>query len=907
MNARAGDWQRLRTLFDAICDLPEREQRARLDALCDDAALKREVLELLAAQTAAFGRALRPLGAAMAELAGTELEVGDRLGAWRLVERLASGGMGTVFVAERDDASYRRRVAIKLLKHRSSAHAERLAGERQILAELAHPNIARLYDGGTTPAGLPYLVMEFVDGVPLDRYCSERQPDLDARLTLFLSILRTVQAAHARLIVHCDLKPANVLVRDDGEPVLLDFGVARLVGAGGDGEILCTPAYASPEQLAGQSLGTASDIFSLGVLFIELLSAAPVPRRGAVLPAPSALADPRRCRWRARLRGDLDAIAAKAVAAEPDRRYASAEAFADDIERHRRRLPVRARAATPSYRLGRFARRNVRALAAAAVLAALLAGFVMRVVAERERARSAATRAEQVSAYLVSLFAAADPHANGGREPAVREVLDRGRERIEGRFAGEPALRGRLLETLGAVYAGLGQPRIATDLLERAAEDYAHPEVADVAAQLRARVAAVRQQVQAKQLDRADAASAAALMLARGHAEIAAAGRRDALGARMDALLALGRLDDADALRGELCSEMPEQDACAAAAAQLAYQRGRFDEAQARYRDLLERRRAALPPTHPDVLDAAAGYARSLRDVGRGAEAAEQFQALIARMGDVYGERSTALVDLASEYGSLLHDLGRYEEARASYERELALAQAVTGAESPDAAVALNNLAMLAQDQGDLERAVELTRRSLRIRQATQPERSASVARLHGNLGSLLDALGRHDEAERELRLSLATRQALFGENHFETVVAHTYLAQNLLDSGRIQAAQAEVDAIDASGFAAKRFDAMVVGRIKARIAARRGEHAAAVAGFRAVVALVERELGADHVETAKHRLMLAEALQQAGERAEAAALAARAAPVLRRTQVPASALLARLAQLESALASPRR
>lgn len=184
MNARAGDWRRLRELFDAVCDLPEGAQAARLDSLCDDPTLKREVLELLAAQTSTFGRALRPLGAAMADLAEAELRVGDRIGAWRLVERLASGGMGTVFVAERDDASYRRRVAIRLLKNRGRAHAERLAGERQILAEPAHPNIARLYDGGTTSAGLPYLVMEYVDGLPLDRYCRERTPDLDASLDL---------------------------------------------------------------------------------------------------------------------------------------------------------------------------------------------------------------------------------------------------------------------------------------------------------------------------------------------------------------------------------------------------------------------------------------------------------------------------------------------------------------------------------------------------------------------------------------------------------------------------------------------------------------------------------------------------------------------------------------------------
>src|SRR5690606_32629930 len=250
----------------------------------------------LAAQTASFNRALQPLGELMATLPAGELQAGDRLGAWQLVERLASGGMGTVFVAERVDQLFRQRVAIKLLRGNAgtAAAVQRLATERQILAELQHPNIARLYDGGTTPAGQPYLVMEYIEGLRLDAHCTQRALGLRERLQLFLRVCAAVQAAHLRLVVHCDLKPSNVLVRENGEPVLLDFGIARLldVGEGEDADGFCTPAYASPEQLRGARVGVSSDVFSLGVLLTELLAGTQGGRAGGgdAIPLPSVLA-----------------------------------------------------------------------------------------------------------------------------------------------------------------------------------------------------------------------------------------------------------------------------------------------------------------------------------------------------------------------------------------------------------------------------------------------------------------------------------------------------------------------------------------------------------------------------------------------------------------------------------------
>ena len=484
-------WQELRRLFDAVCDLPAERWREQLRALSDDDSLIEEVLQLLGAQTEAFGQVARPLGELLADSGGSELQAGDRLDAWRLVERLASGGMGTVFTAERVDGLFRQQVAIKLLRSNAvnqEEFAQRLAAERQLLAELQHPNIARLYDGGTTPTGQPYLVMEYVPGRALDEYCEWRAPDLRQRLHLFQRICGAVQSAHQRLIVHCDLKPGNVLVLDDGEPVLLDFGIAQVLDRQqGDGErnnTFCTPAYASPELLGGARVSVVSDVFALGVLLTELLACRTLARtladRDTPVPLPSALAQAD-CAWRSQLRGDLDAIAARACDLDPRKRYSSVEALSQDIGRHLDWRTVTARLPTWSYRSTRYLRRHWREAAATATVLLLAGGFVWRVTTERARAQREAAVAEQVSEFLVSAFDAADPSMRGARarqDVSARQVLDASAARIEHGLDETPAIRARLRAVLGRAYRNLGQPQRAEALLDRAAREFLDPAVA---------------------------------------------------------------------------------------------------------------------------------------------------------------------------------------------------------------------------------------------------------------------------------------------------------------------------------------------------------------------------------------------------------------------------------------------
>ena len=327
----------------------------------------------------------------------TELGEGERLGAWRLLRRLGSGGMGAVYLAERADGHFEQRAAIKLI--RGVPNADMLVHftrERQILATLQHPNIARLLDGGATPAGQPYLVMEYVEGEPIDAYCAAHALPLDARLRLFEEVCAAVQFAHQRLIVHCDLKPSNVLVRADGTPVLLDFGIAQALdrrrGPSSSEAGYFTPGYASPEQLRGDAVATATDVYSLGLILFELIAGRKarkdstdhtVTLLGDAAVRPSELATD--VPWRERLAGDLDAIVLRATASEPSSRYASAEALADDLRRHLAWKPVAARAPTLMYLAGRLLRRRWPAFAAGLVGAVMIAAFTWPSVIARSR------------------------------------------------------------------------------------------------------------------------------------------------------------------------------------------------------------------------------------------------------------------------------------------------------------------------------------------------------------------------------------------------------------------------------------------------------------------------------------------------------------------------------------------
>ncbi len=493
MNARRIEparWPAVRALFERCLDLPPERRAALLDDVArDDAELRHEVEALLDADQSADPTLLR-----LAQAPDTSDDApdddgfheGQLVGRYRLLRRLGSGGMSVVFLAALEQGELRKQVALKLPRRElvTPDLRRRFGRERRILAALDHPNVARWLDGGEAEDGTPFLVMEHVDGLHLDAFCRRQRLGLRARLRLFTQVCAGVQHAHQNLVVHRDLKPSNVVVGRDGVPKLLDFGIAMLLNPELTSEAaaatsahlrMMSAAYASPEQLRGEPLGVASDVYSLGVLLFELLTdERPFARTGPSsaeqeAPLPSAVA---RRRSGLRIERDLDAIVLMALAQAPRQRYPSAFALAADLERYLERRPVQARRAGSLERLAQGARRRplTTALAGALVLAAALAAWAaLRAARAAELAQRERDRAEGVSAFLGELLAHADPTAAGDAVITAPEILESARRRLAaGAGADDPLLEARLRDAVGLVYGRLGRYAEAAAELERA-------------------------------------------------------------------------------------------------------------------------------------------------------------------------------------------------------------------------------------------------------------------------------------------------------------------------------------------------------------------------------------------------------------------------------------------------------
>ncbi|HVH89244.1 MAG TPA: protein kinase [Terriglobales bacterium] len=495
-------WRHLRELLATLIDTPPEGRPAFLaDACGDDIALRMQLEDLLRAHeaTGAAGLDHSPLTSVpLASARAFESVVGRRIGAYRIESEIAHGGMGTVYRAIRADHAYEKCVAIKLVDRAvlSRRSAELFRHERQILAKLEHPNIARLLDGGTHDDGSPYLVMEFVEGEPIARYCDVHRLAIEERLKLFQKICSAVHFAHQNLVIHRDIKPANILVTSEGEPKLLDFGIAKIVDAGSAKTTqtfgAMTPAYASPEQLCGQGVTTSTDIYSLGLVLYELLTGryaferctSPARRQQAILDGeperpsravlrqsvePDELASSEQIgalrqlppeKLSKRLQGDLESIVAKAICREPDQRYSSVAQFSEDISRHLRGEPVIAHRSTFFYRCTKFIRRHTLGVAAAALVLALVGAGLALIIAAERRARAQEALAEQrfndVRKLANSLiFEVHDSIQNlPGATAAKKLIAQRAQEYLDG-LAAESKSDPGLLRELAAAYRRL--------------------------------------------------------------------------------------------------------------------------------------------------------------------------------------------------------------------------------------------------------------------------------------------------------------------------------------------------------------------------------------------------------------------------------------------------------------------
>jgi eukaryotic-like serine/threonine-protein kinase len=791
-------WLELSRLLDEALALPAAEREAWLETLppsVDDLGpTLREILSREAAgETNAFLKTLPKLGAPLASIDRARLCEGTIVGPYRLLRQLGRGGMGSVWLAERTDGLVKRPVALKL-PHAGAYGAqlaERFARERDILATLSHPHIARLYDAGVSEDGQSFLALEYVDGEPLGKYCDARRLALSPRLALFLQVLDAVQYAHARLVVHRDLKPSNILVEND-EVHLLDFGIAKLVAdepvpesdlTQAAGRVL-TPDYASPEQIAGVPLTTATDVYSLGVILYELCTGERPYRlkresRGALEDAileaeivrPSATSrDPEKAKLRAlsvrklqkSLRGDLDTIVLKALKKSPAERYASVTALADDLRRHLLNQPIGVRADSALYRASKFVRRHIAGVSATAavvvVMTGLVAFYTAQLASERDRAQLEARKATSVGQLLAGLLTAADPYDENrhNKEPTVRELLDAGAERIEKELAGQPDVQAEMLTVMGRVYQRLGLHDKAQSLLEKGLATGHRAFGAE-----HERIAQSLDELGVLLDERGQYAAAAPIL------EEALAMRRKLLGGEHAdvavTLVNLGRVysdlgDDERAeplyreslaIRRKVLGEEDHETATSLSdLALLAWRKGDLATAESLYRQCLAIYRKTRGNDHPDVATSLSilGAIAAERHDYAAAESMLQESLRITRKA--FGERNPEVASKLNKFSTVLREQGRYEEAESASNDAVQMTLSVLGDDHPLVAMFELNLVRTQLLRKEAANAEPMARKALEIREHTYPAGNWRIGEAKGLLGECLTAMGRYDEAE---------------------------------------------------------------------------------------------------------------------------------------------------------------
>ena len=648
---------------------------------------------------------------------------GQRLGAFEITGLLALGGMSGVYRARRADGAYEQEVAVKVFSgaHLDLAARQRFDAERQMLASLDHPGIARIIDGGTTDDGAPYVVMELVRGEPITRHCNHRGVDLVGRLELVREVCDALTDAHRQGIAHRDIKPGNVLVNESGQPKLIDFGIAKVVTPeGGDdlpetrqGDRLMTPEYASPEQIRGEPVGTASDIYSLGVLLYELVAGTRPHRLEGMsagemehavcetVPAdPSAVvmrrrSDPPRGLGSARslvgrLKGDLDRIVMTAMLREPEQRYPSVGALADDIDRHLGGQPVAARGASRLYRAGKFVQRHRSGVVATVAAFVVLVGSLIAVSYQAEQARREAARAEAAREFLVQMISRADPYENT-EAPTIAGAVRQAIPDIDDQFAGQPRLEAEMRHATGFALSGLGDLVTARAQLEQALAIY------------------------------------------------------DRIGADID--------------RAQVLSAL----------AGVSWGESDYPKADEQYRQALA---LVEDDQSPEARQAAFGilidWAGLLPKMERGEQGVERSLRAIA-MAD--GLTEVDVLDHAILYNNLAaaYDaLEDYENSIPAYERSIELHRAHSEAH-PDLATALGNLGLTYELVGDLDKAVETVALAVEMQRELLGEAHPQYVLMLYNLGSLQINAGRLEPAVENLEQAVEAAEIAYSENHLYT------------------------------------------------------------------------------------------------------------------------------------------
>jgi serine/threonine-protein kinase len=858
---------------------------------------------------AAFGATAEfnaPITAMLETLTVAELASGTRLGAWTLERKIGEGGMGTVYAARRSDGHFDQEAAVKLLRGVPSAAAlEYLARERQILASLTHPNIARLLDGGATPQGQPYLVMEYLDGVPIDRYCREQRPDALALLRLLIPVCEAVAYAHARLVVHCDLKPSNILVRGDKSPCLLDFGIARVLGDAGRAQPSSisrrarafTPGFASPEQEAGGAISTASDVYSLGRLMQHLAECAGIA-----------------------LDRELGALIVCATAVDPSARYDAAAKLAQEMQRYLDCQPLQAMAPRLAYRGRKWLQRRWPLALAGTLFALTVVGFTWQLardrdralaaehaaLTERDRAAAAEQASRQISEFLVSMLDGVNPDA-GGDEVPLSTLVQQALARIDRELAGQPAVQAELYATLADVQTELRIPEQAQSSFEKSIALERTLGRPLVLARLLGRLA--RHLRSNGSAEAAAKPAREALELYRGMGAHAPAAERvratSALGA---ILLDTPQTDEGLLLLRQAVTAAEAIDPAGTLLAQaLLDLGGKLHELdQLAESERLLRRGVAIFDKHSEdelsALNAREVLARLLVSRKQMLEAESLLRAALERRRALQGVDDVNIPWRLSELGRLLDDDGRSLQALPLFAEAVTLAERKFGADGVHHAVLLQNQARCQFRAGAFAEAEANYRRALADLSRHWGEQNPGIATIRTNLGMLLLASGKPDEAWRQLQAAEQILAARRPGNPRDLALSRILLAQVDLLRQRIQDARRWLELVEGVDLGAPSAVHAEFLRAQALVLATQPDDSATLAAFGESEAAWDAAIAAGSPRAVLVRLDRAEWLAgrgDAAQREQAQTLAAEVLAQIDDKLVSLSPWRARIARLQ--------